>query len=76
MAPTYITNDGETIEAAGAHELIKRLYETSRSPTPTLSAFKEDLAVRIEQQTGLEVDTSDAALVEALLKTGLVTVAG
>lgn len=72
--PTYLTNDGETIQVAGAHELLQYLFETSRSPAPNLKAFKEELMVRVEQQTGRPVLTSDEDLVEGLITTGLITI--
>lgn len=69
----YNTNDGERIDAANDHDLLEKLYKSSRTPAPTFKEFKEELAVRVEKQTGYQLASlDDQDVVKALLAVGLI----
>lgn len=70
---TYRMNDGLELTVETAQELLEKLWAKSFTPSATLAEFCEELAGRVETQTGyLVASTEPEDLLAAMIHTGLV----
>lgn len=71
---TFRLNDGLILSAETSKGFLEELRHKSHTKTATLDEFCDELARRIEEQTGyIPPSTEHDVLLEALLLTGLVT---
>jgi len=72
---TYVTNSGETIEAANNRDLVRKLRASSWDEQRlTIKAFIKAMARRARLQTGTRVATNTPTnFVAGLVRAGLLT---
>jgi hypothetical protein len=75
MTMIYRTNDGKTIAAENASELIRALHETSRQPAASHQEFMRETAMRIGMtMPGVEIDcATPEKFVAGLVHVGILT---
>lgn len=70
---TYRLNDGLVVTAETPTELLEKVWEKSFSPPKTFAQFCVELRHRLEEQTGVRINsTTPEALFQAMVTTGLV----